>query len=272
MYIILESMENLIFIKLEIVILIISFLYIIYYIWEKLLHILFKLKNKAKTENKDENKIVLNKVVFTNKSKNIKNKKKIIQKVSETDKQKIINIIKRVKINSSKWYFDTAKWLIVEWLTMDKHNRELNLELASIYEKEKNYVNAEYIYKDLLELLKVDFEIMKRLGYICAMQNKLEESFKIYETIHNKKMADDEVIDLLGELAFNMNNYKKCLKYVNLFLISKPRNVEKLFIKAESLENLWDLSSSLLIYKRILELQPYNTKAKDRLGSVSNNH
>jgi hypothetical protein len=29
------------------------------------------------------------------------------------------------------------------------------------------------------------------------MQNKLDESLKIYEKIHNKKMADDDVIDLL---------------------------------------------------------------------------
>jgi hypothetical protein len=50
------------------------------------------------------------------------------------------------------------------------------------------------------------------------MQNKLKESLNIYEQIHNKKMADDEVIDLLSELTYNMKNYKKALKYINLFL------------------------------------------------------
>ncbi len=69
------------------------------------------------------------------------------------NKHKVISILKRVKINISKWYIDTAKNLIVEWLSLDKYNRELNLELAIIYEKEHNYINAEYIYKDLLEIL-----------------------------------------------------------------------------------------------------------------------
>jgi hypothetical protein len=46
---------------------------------------------------------------------------------------------------------------------LDKYNVDLNMELANIYEKEKNYLNAEYIYKDLLEHLKVDFKIMKKL-------------------------------------------------------------------------------------------------------------
>jgi hypothetical protein len=36
-------------------------------------------------------------------------------------------------------------------LSIDKYNKELNLELAYIYEKEKKYSNAEYIYKDLLD-------------------------------------------------------------------------------------------------------------------------
>jgi hypothetical protein len=60
---------------------------------------------------------------------------------------------------------------------------------------------------------------MKKLGFIYAMQNKLSESLKIYETIHNKKMADDEVIDLLSELTFNMKDYNKSLKYSNLYIV-----------------------------------------------------
>jgi hypothetical protein len=46
----------------------------------------------------------------------------------------------------------------------------LNLELANIYVKEKNYPNAEYIYKDLLELAKEDLELYKSLAYTYFMQ------------------------------------------------------------------------------------------------------
>ncbi len=260
-------MENSLFIKIEIVILLLSSIYVLYYMWAKLYYAFFRLKNKVKPVKIQNKKTALNKVVLNKKNKNWKKKK--VLKIWEEDKQKIIDILKRVKMNSSKWYFDTAKLLIVEWLSLDKHNRELNLELAIIYEKEKNYINAEYIYKDLLEVLNVDFEIMKKLGYIFAMQNKLKESFKIYETIHNKKMADDEVIDLLSELAFNMKLHKKSLKYINLFLVAKPRNVEKLFMKAECLENLWKEEEWLLVYKRILDLQPYNTKAKENIERIN---
>ena len=109
---------------------------------------------------------------------------------------------------------------------------------------------------------------MKKLWYIYALQNKLKESLDIYEKIHHKKMADDEVINILSELTFELKDYKKSLKYTNLHLVNKPRDVEKLFIKANCLVNLWKSEDSIDIYKRILELQPYNTKAKDCLIDV----
>jgi hypothetical protein len=55
-----------------------------------------------------------------------------------------------------------------------------------------------------------------------------------------------------------------------LFLASKPRDVNKLFLKAQSLEKTWKDNDALLIYKRILELQPYNTRAKDSLLILEN--
>lgn len=260
-------MENLIFIKLEIFIFIFSFLYILYYLWTKFFVIYFKLKKAINPEKIKNKKSALNKVSLNSSKRetSLEEKDKSKWNVSEIDKNKVTEILKRVKINSSKWYFDTAKNLIVEWLSLDKYSKELNLELASIYEQEKKYSNAEYIYKDLLDNLKVDFEVMKKLWYIYAMQNKLKDALNIYEKLHNKKMADDKIIDFLSDLTFDMKEYKKALKYTNLFLLCKPRDVNKLFIKAESLEKLKQNKSALDIYKRILELQPYNNKAKSSL-------
>lgn len=256
-------MENLLFIKIEIFVFIFSFLFISYYLIDVFLKTYIKIKKKVKPEKIENTKTALNKVNLTSKKDSEISKNRDINKISEEDKHKVSEILKRVKINSWKWYFDTAKNLIVEWLSIDKYNRELNIELASIYEKEKNYINAEYIYKDLIDYLKVDIEVMKKLAYILAMQNKLKESLEMYEKIHHKKMSDDEVIDFLSELTFNMKDYKKALKYTNLFLVSKPRNVDKLFIKAECLDKTSKIQESIQIYKRILDLQPYNTRAKD---------
>jgi tetratricopeptide (TPR) repeat protein len=170
-----------------------------------------------------------------------------------------------VKTNASKWYFDTAKNLIVEWLSIDKFNKELNLQLWLIYEKEKNYSNAEYIYKELLDNYNGDYEIMKSLWYILAVQNKLTESLLIYELLHTKKKWDNKVIEIIADLSFTLENYKKALKFTTMFLAAKPRNIEKLTMRAICLDNLWEIDESIDVYKRILELQPYNTKVKECL-------
>ncbi len=264
-------MENLIFIKIEIYILILSFLYILYYSSAKIFAVYFRIRKIIKPEKIENTKSALNKVSLNTVNRELVHKKTDDLKISHENKEKVLDIVRRVKINSNKWYYDFSKNLIVEWLSIDKYNRDLNLELAYIYEKEKKYLNAEYLYKDLLEVIKVDFEVMKKLWYVLALQNKLEESLEIYETIHKKKMADDEVIDILAELTYNLSDYKKALKYSNLYLVSKPRDVDKLFIKAKCLEELMKHQESLQVYKRILELQPYNTRAKDMVSELEKN-
>lgn len=257
-------MENLLFIKLEIIVFIFSLLYILYYLWEKVYKLYFKVKNVVKPEKIENRKTALNKVSLKDKYSNWdKNKTKDI--LSDKNKEKIQEIIKKVNTNKSKGYFDVAKNLIVEWLSIDKYNKELNLSLASIYEKEKNYSNSEYIYKDLLDVYNGDYEVMKHLGYILAVQNKLTESLLIYELLHTKKKADNEVIEILSDLSFTLKDYKKTLKYVNMYLWTKPRDIEKLWMKAISLDELWNIDDAISSYERILELQPYNTKAKENL-------
>jgi len=46
---------------------------------------------------------------------------------------------------------------------MSKNNKDLNLLLADIYEREKKYQNAEYIYRDLLDEHSDDDYILQRL-------------------------------------------------------------------------------------------------------------
>lgn len=258
-------MENLLFIRIEIFVFIVSLIYICYYIWLKIYTVYFNVKKIVKPEKIKKRKSALNKVNLKTKNLNKKNTKTSDFHLTEKKKQKIHEIIQRVKWNSSKWYFDTSKSMIVEWLSIDKNNKELNLQLAFIYEKEKNYSNAEYIYKDLLENHQGDYEIMKKLWYLLVNQNKLIESLLIYESLHVKKKTDSEVIEILADLTFSLESYKKSLKYTNLYLSSRPRDVNKLSMKAVCLDKINKIDESIEIYKRILELQPYNTKAKENL-------
>jgi hypothetical protein len=70
---------------------------------------------------------------------------------------------------------------------------------------------------------------------------------------------------MLCEIAYNMKKYKKTVKYTSLFLKDKPRDVEKMFMRAESFAILGENMEAMLVYKRIMELQPYNSRAKEEI-------
>jgi len=205
---------------------------------------------------------------------NYKKEKSIWSDISDDNKKEIIGILKKIKVNSAKWYFDASKNLIVEWLAIDKYNKDLNMELAFIYEKEKNYEKAEYIYRDLKEILNDDFEVSKKLGFILAMQNKIIESIQIYREVFWKQKWDMEIVDMLCWLNYEIKRYKSCLKFVKLYLKEHPRNIEKLFMKAICFEELWRIWECVKAYENILSVQPYNTdaiyKRKELKGKLEN--
>lgn len=256
------------FIKIEIIIFFLSFWYILYYLFLKLHKAYFKVKKVVKKEEISAVKTALNKVDLNTKEKNYKQAVENKKMLSVEDREHISELMKRVKINSTKWYFDAAKSLIIEWLSIDKFNKDLNLELASIYEKEKKYENAEYIYKDLLETHWDDLEILKKLAYNYALEDKLELAMETYEKIHKKNVADDKVIDMLSEITYSLWDYEKSLKYINLFLKDNPRDVNKLLMKAYCLENSRHFKEAYEVHRKIVDLQPYNTFANQKLKDL----
>lgn len=262
-------MENIALLKIEIIITIISFFYMVYYYFERMYF-----KNlKPRLQKLLKNELIVEEIKKENIVPEIKDNfyKKINltkYKASKEDKEKLEDIIKRVKINSSKWYLDTSKSLIIEWLAIDKNNRELNIELANIYKKEKKYKNAEYIYFDLIETKWDNFEILKNLGYILALQKQFKKSIKIYEKALQKKNSDIEVLEMLTDLNYEIENFKLALKYAKLYLKYKPKDFNKLLIEWICYENTWKVMDAIISYKNMLEIQPYNTEVIERLKNL----
>ena len=258
-------MENT-FTRIEIIIFFISLIYFFYYIIEKFVLTYLNIKKIIKPDRKtlEEKAKKIKEKANQNQTKQ-KKKTATLVKLSPEQNKKIKEIIKRVQINTSKWYFDTAKNLIVEWLAIDKYNKELNIELAFIYESDKDYKKAEFIYRDLLEVQEDTFAILKKLGYNLALQRKFEESLAVFLEAHNKRKNDIETIETIADLMYELKYYKKALKFIKLFLKENPRNTEKLKMKAYCYEVLWKSNDALEAYNRVLELQPYNSQIIEKV-------
>ncbi len=268
-------MENLLILRFELFIFIVSFWYSTFYIWDYILKLILKVKvflSFVKKKEDNQPLKIINVDKETNNKVSIKKTYDSTQKkLSEDEKTKIAEIIKRVKVNSEKWYYDIARSLIIEWLTIDKYNKELNMELASMYEKEKNYKNAELIYRDMSLVHSDNTVILAKLGYIIAMQWNYKESIIFYEQVHERNKWDSDTIEILANLNYELFNFENSLKYIKLALKDKPKNIEFLKMKAFCLEKTLKQKDSIKVYEEILQSKPYDTYCIDNIRRLEQN-
>lgn len=257
-------------IQLEIFAFLSSFFYILYFFWEKLF---IYLKNKKKESlEKELRRKERTKQQKLQKLKKIEvvewEKKTITENVWPEKSEQIREISKRAQINIERWYYESARSLIVEWLALKKDNKELNILLADVYEREKKFQNAEYIYRDLLDGHKDDLYLLQRLGNIYALRGKTKKAEETYILAHKLDKSNTEILDILSHITLENLDFKNALKYSNLYLKEKPRNSEKLWIKGYALEKLSRNKEAIDVYRDLLQLQPYNSEVQERVAKL----
>ena len=258
--------------RIEILLFFVSLLYTFYYIFDR-----FFIAYRQVKDQKREKQVRRKKIL--EKQKNISKKPKAVtstfskestkSSVTHNNTEKLRDTIKRVQINKERGYYDTARSLIIEGLAIDKNNRDLNLELWEVYELEENYKNAEYIYKDMLEIHPENIELLKKMGNVLLLQWEIEKAIKYYRKAFDRKKDDIEVVAILAQGYFELKNFKKCLRFVKLFLKDKTRDVEKLCMKGYCLEKDSLISEAIECYQKILEIQPYNMEIKERIEKLT---
>ncbi len=263
-------------IKLEVILLFLAFGYSIYYISDKLFSHYKRIKNwwgnkSRPVRNKKNSKKTNEQRTFGRKEK----EKVYDPKSSEVkwnlkieDKERLKTIIKRVHLNKVRGYNDKARTLIIEGLTLDKNNRNLNMELADIYWVDKEYSKAEYIYKDILKNRPDDIEVLKLLAWSLEMQNKDKDAINIYHKAHTKKTSDLIILEKLSDLTFETQDYADAMTYTRLYLKQIPRDAEKIAMLWYCLEKNNQIEKAIEEYKRALQIQPYNTEISTRITKL----
>ncbi len=258
-------MENSFFLRVEIILLIISLWYAIYYSIYAFKNFLVKWKRTSLETSKTRSE-QLKDSTHINMWENEDNyKKNEDNKVLLEDKMKIVELLRKEAIYYERGDFDTAKNLIIEWLAIDKFHKHLNLELANIYNKQWDYKKSEYIYRELIENQKEDFDLLKKLGFVLALQKKYKDSIRVYKEALEKKPNDPGIIDILSDLTYEVEDFEWTIKYALAYLKDKPRDIEKLQLQAFSLDQIGKDEDAIITYEKILEMQPYNDDIKTRI-------
>ncbi len=119
-------------------------------------------------------------------------------------------------------------------LQLDPNNETIIKLLLGIYEKTKNYQDAESLYLNLLKNKPDDIKLLKAYTQILMKQEKNKEASDYIETLYSKDSTDKEVWQWGYSINSNLVNmdiktYKpRYLKYLEKLYNAEPNNVDYL--------------------------------------------
>lgn len=257
-----------IILKIEIFLLIASFGYAIYYATQKFHNAYLILRSIVKPTRMVTAKDYDVKEVKKTVNVNHKDYKKEVKELNDKETREIKDLLKRIRLNKSRGEYEIAKNLTIEALSLDKFNKEINLELASLYILDEDYLKAEYIYKDLLLVHDEDFDVQKKLGFVLSHQEKYQLAIEIYKKAHVLNKQDLEVVNMIAHLSFILEDYLWAVEHFKKYLKERPRDAENLTYLASSYRAMGNHREALIQYKKVLDIEPYNEVVKKAISEI----
>ena len=188
--------------------------------------------------------------------------------ISPEKREKLTEIVNTVKTLLARGHIIEARGMIVNGLAIQKEHRELNILLAWIYEKERDYIKSEYIYKDLARIYIDDTEILIHLGDSLAMQRKYDVSYEIYKKVLSLGWETEEILYTLSHLSAELSLPEETYEYSKSYIRQYPKNPEILWLFAQSQIALEKRREAIETLIKLKNLTPYNQEILDLIQKL----
>ena len=189
-------------------------------------------------------------------------------RLSPEKREKITTILSTVQTLIARGHLEEARAAIINGLALDKDHRELNILMASLYERDSAYSKAEYIFKDLARIYPDDAEILNHLATSLAMQHRYEVSYELYKKVLTLSGENEEILYTLTHLASELSLPEEVYEYGRSYLKQYPRNPEILWLYAQSLISRWERKEAIETLIKLKNLTPYNQEIVDLIGKL----
>lgn len=178
--------------------------------------------------------------------------------LAKNHSETLFNLLNTIKTVMARWQLVEARSLIIQWLSLDKWNRELNLLLGSLYESDRHFEKAEYVYKDLAIDYPEDIEILEKLWNVLIIEKRYTIAYEIYRKILSIGWETEWTLYILSHLCHELNDANEWYVYMKKYLKSWPNNPEILALISEVEVELWKRKDAIETLKRLKNLTPYN--------------
>lgn len=148
-----------------------------------------------------------------------------------------------------------------------------NLRSGEIYFSLEDYKNAILFYSELLRNSPGDPALKAKL--LLSIQAYVDKRKKEYKEIDFKKVMDyyqNGKIDsalIFSRNLFNENPFSREALILYQKLIKTADTLMKLYLKADSAENVKNFEKAYKIWKNIQEIYPYEKRAKNKLNMLA---
>lgn len=176
--------------------------------------------------------------------------------------------MRRAEMAIAKKQFSDAKRYLIQAMSMTDEDFPVAVKLAKVYLESGDLKRAETLYRKLLEEHTDDPEIYESLGQIMLKKKAYKEAIQAYVRAVELDDKDDQKFLALGKLYHLMMRYSVAAECFKRAAELRPRDVDYLFLLADSCVNDDDYENALFTYERILTIEPYNERAKSATQDV----
>jgi tetratricopeptide (TPR) repeat protein len=177
-------------------------------------------------------------------------------------------ILRKADIAMARKQWTEAKKCLIQSLALSRDEINISLKLAKVYLESGDMKRAEMLYKRLLEVDKNNASIYTNLAKIYTARKNYKEAVQAYVQAMEIDDKDDKSLISLGRLYKLLMRHSLAAECFKRAAELKPREVEYLFLLADSCKEADDFENALFTYEKILTLEPYNERAANEAQDV----
>jgi len=250
--------------------------------WNKILSekILNKIKNEIIQENlvntyqseelSEEDQDVIWEDVSQEPQKDKPSLEELVDKEFSKKKKKMIEkIVYEALVFRKEWKLDEYEKKIIEWLAIELNDRDLNKLLADFYFNLGNYKKALSLLKKIIEIDPQDHKAIWQIWEMYLITGDFETAELLIDKAISINQSNPKYYISMVEVLYNTDRKKDAVEMMEKIVKLRPTNPSYLLTLADLYLEIQDYWSAKKYYFRVLEYEPSNEKAKQKLKELA---
>lgn len=192
-------------------------------------------------------------------------------KKSIADKQK--KLLEKIKYDAlvakEKGKIEEFEKKLIEGLAIDPDNMEFHQLLSDLYFTIGNYKKALSLLKRIVDEDPQDHKAIWQVGEIYLSKGEFQTAELLIEKAIAMKPSNPKYYVSMVEILYNTDRKRDAAEVLEKVSKLRPANVPYLLALADLYAEIEDIDNAKKYYYRVLEYEPSNTKAKQKLQSFS---